>query len=216
MFHPSSQLFSAPKTLFLLFFVFFLLTAACDKFPVFNIFGERENKSEHFTINPVLRLDQIKRIGSVYGTPGAGEGGTPHNGIDIGVDPGTLFVAGCPGVIVNIARGHDENTEVADVELRYNEEYSISYLFEPERKIFVKVGDIVSVGDLIGSVGNRESGFIDQCVHFWVKRKGQAVCPVPFLRADFRKRLNDVYRTRIDRNPNNLCACPEHQHYFVE
>lgn len=214
--HPFIKPGLTLKALCLLFFVLFLMAAACDKFPVFNIFGERENDSKHFTIHPVLRLDHIKRVGSVYGTPGAGEGGTPHNGIDIGVDPGTLFVAGCPGVIINIARGYDEHTEVVDVELRYNEEYSISYLFEPERKIFVKTGDIVDVGDFIGSVGSREAGFIDQCVHFWVKRKGQAVCPVPFLKADLRKRLNDVYRTLTVRNPDNLCACPEHQHYFVE
>ena len=192
-----------------------LSVVSCDKFPLFNVFGEKETPSEYFLIKPVLFLDQIKRVGSVYGTPGAGEGGTPHNGIDIGVDPGTPFIAGCRGIIIGITPGHDENTEVVDVELRYNDELSISYLFEPEQGIAVKEGDIVEEGDVIGRVGSREAGYIDQCVHFWVKRNGQAVCPVPFLRADLRKRLNDVYHTLLGRIPANLCGCPEHQHLFV-
>jgi len=192
-----------------------LSAAACDSFPLFNLFGERENDSKNFIIHPVLDLDQIKRVGSVYGTPGGGAGGAPHNGIDIGVDPGTFFVAGCDGIIINIARSEDEHSEVVDVALRYNEEFTISYLFEPKKNLVVEEGDLLKRGDLIGSVGRREAGYIDQCVHFWVKRNGRAVCPVPYLRPDLRIGLNNIYRTIGGRTPANLCACPEHQHYFA-
>ncbi len=191
-----------------------LITSACDNIPLFNLIGQDENSSKNFVINPILYLDHIKRVGSVYGTPGGGEGGVPHNGIDIGVDEGTPFIAGCPGVIMNIAQSHDDYSEVEDVELRYNDEFSISYLFEPKKEIVVKKGDRLREGDIIGYVGSREAGYIDQCVHFWVKWKGQAICPVPYLRHDLRKRLNDVYRGLGGRNPPNICGCPEHQSYF--
>lgn len=203
------------RLLFYLSLFAVLIAASCDHFPLFNIFGERENDSKYFVIHPVVDLDRIERVGSVYGTPGGGAGGAPHNGIDIGVDPGTYFVAGCDGIIIGIARSEDEHSEVVDVALRYNEEFTISYLFEPKEKLSVAEGDLLRRGDLIGSVGRREAGYIDQCVHFWVKRDGLAVCPVPFLRPDLRKRLNDVYRTLGGRTPANLCACPEHQHYFA-
>ncbi len=202
------------KKIQILLFLCSLLTASCDRFPLFNFIGQDENSSEDFLIKPILSLDQIKRVGSVYGTPGAGEGGVSHNGIDIGVDEGTPFIAGCPGIIINIAKSHDNYSEVEDVELGYNDEFSISYLFEPKKEIIVKEGDLIREGDIIGYVGSREAGYIDQCVHFWVKRKGQAVCPIPYLRDDLRKWLNDVYRSMGPREPLNICGCPEHQSYF--
>jgi hypothetical protein len=102
--------------------------------PVFNFIGQKEYSSEDFVVGPSLVLDQIKRVGSVYGIPGAGVGGTSHNGIHIGADEGMPFIAGVPGIIVAIVEGQDYYTRNKHVELEYNSEFSIVYVFEPDKK----------------------------------------------------------------------------------
>jgi len=187
---------------------------SCEQLPIFNIIGQKEYSSKDFKIGPPLNLDAIRRVGSVYGTPGAGAGGTAHNGIDIGADEGTPFIAGAPGIILEIIEGRDYYSETKDVELEYNIEFSVIYLFEPDKKIAVSLGESLERGDIIGYLGKREAGYIDQCVHFGVKSNGNWVCPVPYLEEDVRKKLNEVYYLVSSRNPPNICNCPEHQHYF--
>lgn len=48
----------------------FVLLTSCEKVPIFNFIGQKEYSSEDFIIEAPLA--QIKRVGSVYGTPGAG------------------------------------------------------------------------------------------------------------------------------------------------
>jgi len=70
-------------------------------------------------------------------------------------------------------------------------------------------------GNIIGYLGSREVGYIDQCVHFGVKRNGHWVCPVPYLAEEVRKKLNEVYQNAgFERSTSNICNCPEHQFYF--
>jgi len=215
--YPLSGHFSYKKWINLFWLVFvFILLSSCEKVPVFNFIGQKEYSSEDFVVGPPLALDQIKRVGSVYGTPGAGEGGTSHNGIDIGADEDTPFIAGVPGIIVAIVEGHDYYTRNKHVELEYNSEFSVVYLFEPDKKIAVSLGQSLEKGEIIGYLGVREAGYINQCVHFGVKRNGEWVCPVPYLEESVRKKLNEVYMSRHPPSdePQNICNCPEHQHYF--
>lgn len=172
--------------------------------------------SEDFVIQSPLDLGEIRRVGSVYGTPGASPDspGGAHNGIDIGADENTRFVAAVPGMIVNIFEGHDEYSETTEVIVRYNKEFSVTYTFEPAKRIKVKKYQCVKRGDTIGYLGRREAGYIDQCVHFGVKRDGRWICPIPYLAEDYRDRLNRVYQSLEGRDPRNICNCPEHQFYF--
>jgi len=175
--------------------------------------------SEKFIIEPALKLRDIRRVGSVWGTPG---GSVPspdnptgaHLGIDIGADENTWFVAAVPGIVGNVIEGHDYHSQITEVILRYNREFSIVYTFEPAKKIKVKKNQCVKRGDKIGMLGFREVGFIDQCVDFGVIKDGRRVCPVPYLAENFRKKLNEVYHRLEPRDPFNICNCPEHQSYF--
>lgn len=172
--------------------------------------------SGDFIVEPPLDLGEIRRVGSVYGTPAASPDslGGIHNGIDIGADENARFVASVPGMIVNIIEGHDFHSETTDVILRYNREFSVIYTFEPAKRIKVKKYRCVKRGDTIGYLGRREAGYIDQCVHFGVKRDDRWICPIPYLAEDFRERLNRVYQSLEGRDPRNICNCPEHQFYF--
>jgi len=194
----------------------FIVLSSCEKGPVFNIIGQEKYSSIDFVIGPPLRIDKIERVGSVYGTPGAGEGGTSHTGIDIGADEGTPFIAGVPGIIVSIVESHDYYSRNRHVELEYNSEFSLIYLFEPDKKIVVGLCQPLERGEVIGYLGEREAGYIDQCVHFGVRRNGQWVCPVPYLEERVRNRLNEVYQSypKGPDAPKYICICPEHQHYF--
>jgi len=213
--YPLSPRFSYKKWINLLWLVLvFILLSSCEKVPLFNFIGQKEYSSQDFVIGPPLALDQIKRVGSVYGTPGAAEGGGSHKGIDIGADEGTPFIAGVPGIIVAIVEGGDLYTRNKHVELEYNSEFSLVYLFEPDRKIAVSLGQSLERVQTIGYLGKREVGYIDQCVHFGVKRNGDWVCPVPYLEEQVRKKLNDVYKSGSPGELPNICNCPEHEHYF--
>lgn len=177
---------------------------------------ERGRLFEHFIIEAPLNLGDIKRVGSVYGTPCPSCPTDPHNGIDIGADRYTAFIAAVPGTIVNILESSDDwSKNNVDVILQYNTEFSLIYTFEPAHKIVVRAGQRVNRGDVIGYLGSREAGYIDQCVHFGVKRNDVWVCPVPYLTKKVRDKLNEVYRNvDFPRDPLNLCNCPEHQFYF--
>ncbi len=194
------------------------LLSSCEKSPVFNLIGQKEYPSEDFMISPPLALENIKRVGSVWGTPGASpdskETGGAHNGIDIGADEGTSFIAAAPGIISRISESEDYYRLNTDVALAYNSEFTLIYLFEPAKKIDVGLYQSVEKGNVIGYLGSREAGYIDQCVHFGVKRNGLWICPVPYLKEDLRKKLNEVYHSLSGRESSNLCNCPEHQFYF--
>lgn len=201
-----------------LFILICVLFSSCEKLPVFNFIGQKEYPSEDFIISSPLALENIKRVGGVWGIPGASpdckETGGAHNGIDIGADEGTSFVAGVPGIISGINESEDNYTLNTNVKLAYNSEFTVIYLFEPAKKIDVELCQSVEEGTVIGYLGTREAGYIDQCVHFGVKRNGLWICPVPYLEKNFRKKLNEVYHSLSDREFSNLCNCPEHQFYF--
>jgi murein DD-endopeptidase MepM/ murein hydrolase activator NlpD len=165
-------------------------------------------------INPCINLDEIQRVGSVYGTPSGSADSSFHKGIDIGGEVMVPFISSSNGIVLMIAECRDNYTVNADVIIMYNSEFSLLYTFEPANSIIVKEYQYVKTGDTIGYLGEREIGYIDQCVHFGLYKNGKFVCPVPYLREDFRNKLNEVYKSIEGRYPENICNCPEHQHYF--
>jgi murein DD-endopeptidase MepM/ murein hydrolase activator NlpD len=182
------------------------------------ILHKRGPHFELFVVEAPLNLRDIKRVGSVYGTPG-GSPDSPtgaHNGIDIGADRYTAFIAAVPGTIERIIENYyDDGSINTDVILRYNSEFSLIYTFEPADRIVVREGQPLNRGDIIGYLGIRDGGYIHQCVHFGVKRKGEWVCPVPYLAKNVRDKLNEVYQNvDFPRDPPNLCNCKEHQFLF--
>jgi len=191
--------------------VFFI---SCERKPLFNFVGDEARSSESFVINPCMNLDAIKRVGSVYGSPFATADSSTHLGIDIGGDVMVAFISSTDGIVLMTGESHDNYTINTDVIIMYNSEFSLLYTFEPANKITVEEYQHVKTGDIIGYLGAREIGYIDQCVHYGLYKDGEFVCPIPYLREDFRNRLNEVYKTLEGRYPENICNCPEHQHYF--
>jgi len=63
-----------------------ILLSSCERAPLFNIIGQKEYLSEDFVIGTPLALENIKRVGSVYGTVHPDMPGGVHYGIDIGAD----------------------------------------------------------------------------------------------------------------------------------
>ncbi|MBN1417054.1 MAG: M23 family metallopeptidase [Bacteroidales bacterium] len=189
---------------------------SCERSPLFNIIGEEARSSQDFVINPPLNLDAIKRVGSVYGTPGGSADGTPHKGIDIGGDELLQFMSSTDGIVMMVQETRDNYTVNTDVIIRYNSEFSVLYTFEPASRVDVRYLQPVKTGEPVGCLGVRETGYIDQCVHFGLYKNGEFVCPVPYLREDLRQKLNEVYKSVEGRYPENICNCPEHQHYFEQ
>jgi len=99
-----------------------------------------------------------------------------HHGVDIAGKKGSEVVAVASGLVTEAGR---QSGYGYVVEIRHADGYVTRY--GHNSKILVKVGDIVSKGDLIGLMGStgRSTG---PHVHFEVARNGKSINPAKYLR----------------------------------
>ncbi len=102
-----------------------------------------------------------------------------HNGVDIAAEAGTPVCAAAAGTVSNI---YEDDTMGTTVVIHHSEGYETVYA-SLDSAVSVSVGDAVTVGQTIGSVGNTallESALGDH-LHFAVSCDGQPMDPETFL-----------------------------------
>jgi murein DD-endopeptidase MepM/ murein hydrolase activator NlpD len=106
-----------------------------------------------------------------------------HSGVDIRNNPGTKIVAPADGVVV--ANGYD-NGHGNFLTIDHGNRFQTSYLHL--QKDFVKPGDTVARGQVIGLVGNsgRSTG---SHLHYEVKYRDKLIDPVKFIQVNPRAAL---------------------------
>ena len=105
-----------------------------------------------------------------------------HNGIDIAAEAGTAVCAAADGSVYTVYADDSMGTTVV---IRHEGGYTTTYASLDE-KVNVKVGDAVTAGQTIGTVGSTallETAMGDH-LHFAVTCNGQYVDPAQFLEAE--------------------------------
>ena len=105
-----------------------------------------------------------------------------HNGIDIAAEAGTKVSAAADGTVYTVFK---DDTMGYTVVIRHEGGYVTKYSSLAE-DVTVAAGDVVSMGDTIGAVGNTalvESALGDH-LHFSVTYNDQPMDPVEFLEMD--------------------------------
>ena len=102
-----------------------------------------------------------------------------HNGVDIAAEEGTKVCAAAAGTVYTV---YEDDTMGMTVVIRHDEGYVTKYSSLAE-KVSVKSGDVVSMGQQIGTVGNTAllENAIGDHVHFSVSCNDTLVDPVEFL-----------------------------------
>ncbi len=102
-----------------------------------------------------------------------------HNGVDIAAPEGTQVTAAASGVVYTI---YEDDIMGSTVVVRHDDGYTTTYSSLSE-ELSVSVGDMVELGQAIGTVGS--TALIETAmgphVHFSVTRNGEAMDPEEFL-----------------------------------
>ena len=102
-----------------------------------------------------------------------------HDGIDICAEAGTQVVAAAAGTVLSV--GEDDRLGV-NIRIEHANGYVTTYAsLHPET--LVAVGDTVSAGDVIGTVGNTSlsEAALGAHLHFSVTRNGELIDPTAYL-----------------------------------
>lgn len=99
-----------------------------------------------------------------------------HHGVDIAAPVGTLVVASADGPVLTAAKNSDLGNLI---EIQHADGYTTRYGHLSE--IFVKKGQIVKRGQVIGSVGNTGLRCSGSHLHFEVSKNGVRQDPKPFM-----------------------------------
>ncbi len=105
-----------------------------------------------------------------------------HNGIDIAAEAGTQVCAAADGEVYTV---YDDEAMGMTVVIRHANGYTTKYA-SLDTEVAVKPGDAVTVGQVIGTVGNTalmESAIGDH-IHFGVTCDGEPVNPDDFLKQE--------------------------------
>ena len=105
-----------------------------------------------------------------------------HNGIDIAAEAGTEVCAAADGSVYTV---YEDDSMGTTVVIRHDGGYTTTYS-SLDAKVSVKVGDTVTAGQAIGTVGSTallETAIGDH-LHFAVSCNGQYVDPAQFLEAE--------------------------------
>ena len=102
-----------------------------------------------------------------------------HDGIDICAEAGTQVVAAASGTVIAV----DEDDRLGvNIRIEHAGGYITTYAsLHPET--FVEVGDTVSAGDVIGTVGNTSlsEAALGAHLHFSVSKNGELIDPAAYL-----------------------------------
>ena len=131
-----------------------------------------------------------------------------HNGIDCWPN-GNLkpFQAVCSGVVSRLELwGNATSDQHVEVEIKYNDTYTVMYLFEPAppratrsdaeiqlANIQVSLGQYVSQGDIIGNLYAASDMPI---VHFGLLEDGVWICPEPYFTSEARDSILALLHVR--------------------
>ncbi|MBU0501925.1 MAG: M23 family metallopeptidase [bacterium] len=148
--------------------------------------------------SPIYSSAEVARLNSLFWAPVVGDAaefGTHHNGIDI------VFVAEAgrvratvSGEVIAIADSRDRLGPIRSIRVKYNDKYSVFYVFEPAGTFYVSVGDYVSEGDIIGTLGLRDAGEREEgWLHFEVDAYDVPQCPVMFFNTETRAQFEALY-----------------------
>jgi SH3-like domain-containing protein len=136
-------------------------------------------------INPVKGANS-KSIGSFYGDPRDG-GKRKHEGIDIFAPKGTEVLAPTAGVVTRVANGGIGGKTIWMNDTKRGHSYYFAHLDEQ----YVKQGDRVKQGDVLGTVGNTGNAQrTSSHLHFGVYQRN-AVDPLAYIRV-LEKLVNEL------------------------
>ena len=117
----------------------------------------------------------------------------PHAGIDIMLIEGGQIAACESGLVTLVGDSYDSVGPVKNVRIQHNEAYSTEIIFEPLQELYVRLGDRVTKGQVIGRIGTRPGGGM---IHLAVVtgNKDLLNCPMKFLDAAGRTQLRSLYQ----------------------
>ena len=102
-----------------------------------------------------------------------------HDGVDIAADAGTTVCAAADGTVYTV---YDDDTMGKTVVIRHEDGYTTRYACLAD-EVSVKPGDVVKMGQTIGTVG--ETALLEAAIghhlHFSVMRDEQSVNPEDFF-----------------------------------
>ena len=103
-----------------------------------------------------------------------------HNGIDIAAEAGSQVCAAAAGTVYTV---YEDQTMGMTVEIRHDDGYTTHYS-SLEETVSVKAGDAVTMGQVIGCVGQSAllESTIGDHVHFCVTHNDTVIDPAEFLR----------------------------------
>ena len=102
-----------------------------------------------------------------------------HDGVDIAADAGTIVCAAADGTVYTV---YDDDTMGVTVVIRHEDGYTSSYACLAE-EVAVKPGDVVTMGQAIGAVGQTAlmESAIGHHLHFSVTLNDESISPADFL-----------------------------------
>ena len=102
-----------------------------------------------------------------------------HDGVDIAADAGTIVSAAADGTVYTV---YDDDTMGVTVVIRHEDGYTSSYACLAE-EVAVKPGDVVTMGQAIGAVGQTAlmESAIGHHLHFSVTLNDESISPADFL-----------------------------------
>ncbi len=176
------------KTLLIVFSIIFLIIGGGGGFILYKMWPATWARGAPSIDFPVQNTDVIHILGGFGWVP---YGDHMHNGIDYGCNASVYIVAWCEMRVrgikfwFNDGGGHWQT----NVGLAYNWKYSFECVFESWAlnetfgelqlaEIYVKVGQTVSRGEIIGKLLYHGEG---THIHFGMKESGNDVCPYLFL-----------------------------------
>lgn len=103
-----------------------------------------------------------------------------HTGLDLGAPCGVPVLAAGPGVVVRVINGAAALLNAGGRQIRITHSDSLTSEYLHLSVIYVREGQVVGAGAVIGSVGS--SGAATGChLHFQVNLNGQPIDPGPYI-----------------------------------
>ena len=159
-------------------------------------------------ITPYRNSTDMLCVHQAFSLSASAPWGFEHHGIDIMLN-GNLkpFQAVCSGVVSRLELwGNATSDQHVEVEIKYNDTYTVMYLFEPAppratrsdaeiqlANIRVSLGQFVSQGDIIG---NLYAASDTPIVHFGLLEDGVWICPEPYFTSEARDSILALLHVR--------------------
>jgi hypothetical protein len=150
-----------------------------------------------------------------------------HQGIDLVAPAGTSIKAVASGIVSNITT--ETKTEYdgtvntyANLLVKFDDHNVVNYIFEPSQSILVTVGQMVSSGDVLGTLGDNRgqnlrhtlgTGTLDLGLLSDVEGSWSRVCFIPYTSPRFRHLLEIWFSRAYTATAEHPGPCVCHYHY---